>query len=273
MVYNYAKLALISGFALMADAKKGKYGYRRDAKKDETDGIANEKDDEFVSDSFDAQTDSKFPEIDMMDKKLAKRLKQGKKNKNKKGNEKDFAKGVLASIEEMILANPEDSETISLDTLGEIFMAIMGEDFDPEDNRAFERGAKFGEKRLWNEAGCRAECRDAPFAEGCQSCCREYSHSVDWHCDSTDPENPPAKCCTEWSAECYTTNSEDNNMHACKACGYGYGRGYGYGGYSRGYGGYGRGYGRRRSSQGYGRRRSSQGYGRRRASAGYGRSG
>merc|ERR1719393_474182 len=105
MVYNYAKLALLTGFTLMADAKKGKYGYRRDAKQDDSDEIANEQDDEFVADTWDAQTDSKFPNIDLLDEKLKKRLKKGKKNKNKspgkswKCNEKDFAKGVLASIE------------------------------------------------------------------------------------------------------------------------------------------------------------------------------
>lgn len=265
MVYNYAKLALLTGFTFMADAKKGKYGYRRGAS-DDSDEISNDNGDDFVADTWDAQTDSKFPDLDMLDaKQLAKRLRKGKKNKNKKGKnkEKDFAKGVLASFAEAI---PDDEETVPLELLDEMFTDIMGEDFDPEDNKAFDRGFEFGSKKLWTEPGCRSECRDAPFAEGCQSCCRSYSHEVDWNCDGEDEDMPIAKCCTEWNEACYTTNSADNNDHACKACGYGYG-GYGYG---RSYGGYG---GYRRGGYGYGRRRASQGYGgrRRRGYGGYGR--
>lgn len=238
MVYNYAKLALLTGFALMADAKKGKFGFRRDSK-DKDEEISSEQTDGFKADTSDGQKDS-----DMLDR-LGKRLgKKGKKSKKGSCNEKDFAKGVLEAIAEALPSGGEDEQLISLDELGAMFEAIFGDDFDPEGNKAFERGAKFGEKNLDDQPGCRKECKKTPWAEECESCCQSYSHKVDWHCDSTDPDVPPAKCCTEWRKECYTTDSEDNNNHACKDC-YGYG-GYGYG---RGYGGYRRGryYGRRRA--------------------------
>lgn len=299
MVFKHAKLALLTGFVMMADAKmKGKkWGFRKDA--DPTDDFVDDDEDDFMADSFDAQKDSKFPDIDMLDSKLAKQLrKKGKKNKGGKGSERDFAKGVLETIAETV-NNGEENQMVPLDALFEIFDRIVGEDYDPEGNRAFERGYRFADRQLYDEPGCRAECIDAPFAEECQSCCISYEHQIDWNCDSTDEANPPAKCCTEWTEDCFTTDSDKNNNHACKDCG-GYGRGYGgygrwgrrlstddvtessqpdfpgygrrrsygysrgYGGYSRGYGGYGRRYGRRRSSQGYGRgrRRAGQGYGR-----------
>lgn len=260
MVYNYAKLALLTGFAFMAEAKK--YGYRGN-----TDGGVSQVDDgEFVKDSWDSQKDSRNPGIDMA-KRLKKNGKKWKK-KNKKGcNEKDFSKGVLASVIEAMSIGADEEGKISLHELGEAFDAIVGTDFDSEDNRAFERGADFGDKKLYSEDGCRAECREAPWAEGCQSCCVSYTHQVEWNCDSEDPAKPIAKCCTEWTEECYTTDSEDNNNHACKDCGYGRSYG-GYGGYGRSYGGY----GRRRAGAGYGRPGNS---GRRRdgRSAGYGRGG
>lgn len=292
MVFNNVKLALLTGFALMADAKKNKnkYGFRGNA--DSNDELVKDNSDGFEADSFDRNKDSKRPDIDMpTDDDLLKRLKNGKKNKkknkkNKSCNEKDFTKGVLYSMWEKLSNGDDMTQTVTLGELTEMWDALIGEDFE-EGTKAFESGFKFGDKHLWSEPGCREECRDAPFAEGCQSCCISYSHTVDWNCDSTDDENPPAKCCTEWSEECYTTDSDKNNNHACKDCGYGYGRGYGYGGYSRGYGGYGRGgYGRRlegegeRSRRGYGYGGYGRGYGgyggyrrygRRRSGAGYGR--
>jgi len=268
MVFNYAKLALFTGLTLVADAKRGKYGYRKNV--DDTDEIVNDSDAEIVADSWDAQEDSRRPDIDIDD--IRERLRDRKKDKKskksskkQKASEKDFARGVLEAIVEAVAETDDPEQTIKLGQLGAMFDAIVGNDFDPEGNKAFDRGFKFGDKKLYGgERGCRDECRLAPFAEGCQECCITFDHVVDWNCDSTDPDKPPAKCCTEWTAECYTTDSEDNNNHACKDC-YGYGRGYG--GYGRGYGRW----GRRRASQGYGgRRRARYGYGGGRGYGGYG---
>merc|ERR1719356_640985 len=106
MVLNYAKIALITSFTLLADAKKGKYGYRKNV--DETDEIVNDNDGDFVADSWDAQEDSDRPDIEM---DLKQRLKDRKKKndskkpwkKNKKGSpDKDFARGVLQAIVEAV---------------------------------------------------------------------------------------------------------------------------------------------------------------------------
>lgn len=262
MVLNIAKLALITGFAVMVDAKGkkgGKYGYRKDSSESEE---ITEIDDDFDADTFDRQPDSTDPAIDMLPKRLkGKKNKKNKKDKKgKKGcNEPDFAKGVLASIAETVMLGEAEGQPLNMDDIKDIFAVLVGEDFNPEGNKGFERGFDFGFEKLEEGAqnsGCKAECVDTPFTEECQTCCKTFNHRVDWNCGSTDPKKPEAKCCTEWSEECYTTDSEDNNGHACKDC-YGYGRGYG------GYGGY---RGRRRAGRGYGR-------GRRRAGAGYGRQG
>jgi len=294
MVLNIAKLALVTGFAVMASAKGGKgkgkggkYAYRKDSS--ESEEITNI-DDDFVADTFGSQEDSQNPAIDMLPERLQKKEKKGKKDKQdkqdkpekpekkgkgKKGcNEPDFAKGVLASIADAIAQGEDDGHQLTMDDVKDMFMVILGDDFDPADSMGpgFERGFDFGGEKLAEGAmsGCRPECEDNPAAEGCQSCCRTFNHRVDWNCDSTDPLVPAAKCCTEWSEECFTTDSAENNNHACKDC-YGYGRG---GGYGYGRGGY---YGRRRDGggRGYGRgrRRRGSGYGRgrRRRGSGYGR--
>jgi len=287
---NIAKLALVTGFAVMASAKKGKgkggkYAYRKDSS--ESEEITNI-DDDFVADTFGSQEDSQNPAIDMLPERLNKKEKKGKKDKqdkpdkpdkpekpekperpekpekpDKKGkgkkgcNEPDFAKGVLASIADAIAQGEEDGQQLTMDDVKDMFMVILGDDFDPADSMGpgFERGFDFGGEKLAEGAvsGCRPECEDDPAAEGCQSCCRTFNHRIDWNCDLADPSKPAATCCTEWSEECFTTDSAENNNHACKDC-YGYGRGYG------GYGGYGR--RRRGSGYGRGRRRRGSGYGR-----------
>merc|ERR1719150_1817482 len=90
---------------------------------------------------------------------------------------------------------------------------------------------------------CKGLCEEDPGNPECQKCCIAVNHRVDWFCN--DPQNEKqAECCTNWTAECYNVDGENNNQHACKKC-------YGYGGYGRGYGGYG---GYRRGGYGYGRR-------------------
>jgi len=257
----------------MADAKKGKWGYRK--KDDSSEEITAEIEDGFEADTFDAQKDSKNPDLDV-DDDLFERLRKGKKNKGNKGqkgkkgkgkcNEKDFAKGVLNTISDFIGGREED--TISLDELGAIFDRIVGEDFEPKDARAYERGNDFADKMIYDQPGCRKECKMAPWAPECEECCVSYMHEVDWHCgnDPADPENPPATCCTEWTEDCFTKAIDENKGHACADCGYGY---------SRGYGGYRGGYrGRRRAEEDQRRRaygyRSGGRYGRSYGGRGYG---
>jgi len=105
---------------------------------------------------------------------------------------------------------------------------------------------------------CKGLCEEDPGNEECQKCCIAVNHRVDWFCN--DPQNEKqAECCTNWTAECYNVDGENNNQHACKKC-------YGYGGYGRSYGGYG---GYRRGGYGYGRRMEAEEEGR--GYGGYGR--
>lgn len=212
MVCNYAKLALITVFALMADAKKSReYGYKSKAGKDARDELKAPEDGAgFIADSFDSQ-DSKISQVDTGE--YAKLLKTTKKRRK----EQDFAKGMLSGILSALSDGDDPNQTITLERLADTFETISGEGFESEGNRAFERGLAFTEKMLFSEAGCREECHEDPSAEGCQNCCVSYMHAIDWNCGT---ENA-AKCCTQWSADCFTANTEDNHEHSCKSC---YGR-------------------------------------------------
>jgi len=234
MIFNYAKLALITGFVAAAGDAGGEYGYRTSSDGPIVVGTESGGKDDF----WGRQDDTRNPSLSKKFlKKLKKRAAKAQKKLKKMAktcDEKDFAKGVVLTMVEAL--KDKEVETVKIEEIAPMFFALLGKSEDLPETEAFDRGVTFGEKKLGKREGCHKECVGGVLNTECQECCQTIEHLVDWECDS----ETPAKCCDSdsWTEDCYFERTEDNNQHSCKDC-YGYG---GYGGYSRGYGGYG-GYG------------------------------